>query len=152
MPTFNVLAYDGGNSQNILISNSQTMNTNGNLFVDGALSFPDTLLVDLSIPDVQLQTDTNAYTFNCPNNMTLLGLRLNLDTHGTSGNVTVTVSSGATTMITLSIVNTDTSATTQTVTSGNRTQGDPIVFKITATPSTNTSGLRAALEFRRTLG
>lgn len=120
------------------------------LYVQEA-SFEDTLLTELSISGVQLQTDTNAYRFNCPYALEITGLALNLDTHGTSGNVTVTVANGGTTMITLSITGTNTSANTTTVTSGTRSQGDVVTFAITATPTTNTDGLRAMLFFRRTL-
>ena len=114
-------------------------------------SFEDVLLVELSIPGVQLQTDTNAYRFNCPYNLEIESLGLFLDQHGTSGNVTVTVANGGTTMITLSITGTNTSANTATVTSGTRSQGDVVTFAITATPTTNTNGLRAMLFFRRTI-
>ncbi len=114
-------------------------------------SFEDVLLAELSISGVQLQTDTNAYRFNCPYALEIVGLRLDLDTHGTTGNVTVTVVNGGTTMITLSITGTNTSANTATVTSGTRSQGDVVTFAITATPTTNTNGLRAALLFRRVL-
>ena len=115
------------------------------------LSFEDTLLTELSIPGVQLQTDTNAYRFNCPYGLEIIGLRLNLDQHGTSGNVTVTVASGATTMITLNITGTNLNANTTTVSNGTRSQGDVVTFAITATPTTNTNGLRASLSFRRTV-
>ena len=114
-------------------------------------SFEDVLLAELSISGVQLQTDTNAYRFNCPYALEIIGLRLNLDQHGTSGNVTVTVANGGTTMITLSLTGINTVANTGTVTSGTRAQGDVVTFAITATPTTNTNGLRAALFFRRTL-
>jgi hypothetical protein len=114
-------------------------------------SFEDVLLAELSISGVQLQTDTNAYRFNCPYALEIIGLRLNLDQHDTSGNVTVTVANGGTTMITLSITGTNTAADTGTVTSGTRAQGDVVTFAITATPTTNTNGLRASLFFRRTL-
>jgi len=122
-----------------------------NVSIVNQLSFEDTLFTELSISGVQLQTDTNAYRFNCPYALEITGLALNLDTHGTSGNVTVTVANGGTTMITLSITGTNTSANTTTVTSGTRSQGDVVTFAITATPTTNTDGLRAMLFFRRTL-
>lgn len=114
-------------------------------------SFEDIIQVDLSIPGAPLETDTNAYRFNCPYNLEVTGLRLDLDTHGTSGNVTVTVASGATTMITLSATGTNTSATTTTVSNGTRSTGDEITLAITATPTSNTDGLRANLFFKRTL-
>ena len=110
--------------------------------------FDDVLLAELSIPNVQLQTDTNAYTFSCPYDLTITGVQLILDQHGTTGNVTVTISVvGGSTLNTTSITGTDT-GTSATFTS-NRDIGDDIRFAITATPSTNTNGLRANLLFRR---
>ena len=110
--------------------------------------FEDVLLIELSIPNVQLQTDTNAYTFSCPYNLTITGIQLYLDEHGTSGNVTVTTAVvGGSTLNTLSITDQNTGASA-TFTS-NRETGDDIRFAITATPTTNTNGLRANLLFRR---
>lgn len=110
--------------------------------------FDDVLLAELSIPGVQLQTDTNAYTFTCPYNLEITGIQLILDTHGTSGNVTVTTSVvGGSTLNTTSITGTNLFATATF--SSDRDQGDDIRFAITATPSTNTNGLRANLLFRR---
>jgi hypothetical protein len=143
--------HTNGVNERMRIASSGKVTINNDLDVQGDLRFEDTMLIELSIPGVQLQTDTNAYRFNCPYGMTITGLRLNLDQHGTSGNVTVTVASGATTMITLNITGTNLSANTTTVSSGTRSQGDVVTFAITATPTTNTNGLRAALSFRRTL-
>ena len=113
-------------------------------------SFEDVIMAELSIPGVQLQTDTNAFTFTCPYNLSLTGVQLILDSHGTSGNVTVTISVvGGSTLNTTSITGTNLFASS-TFTSS-RSQGDDIRFAITATPSTNTNGLRANLLFRRTL-
>ena len=110
--------------------------------------FDDVLMVELSIPNIQLQVDTNAYTFSCPYDLTLTGVQLFLDQHGTSGNVTVTISLvGGATLNTTSITGTDT-GTSATFTS-NRDIGDDIRFAITATPVSNTNGLRANLLFRR---
>ncbi len=110
--------------------------------------FDDVLLAELSIPNVQLQTDTNAYTFSCPYNLTITGIQLFLDEHTTSGNVTVTTSVvGGATLNTTSITGTNNSATA-TFTS-DRSTGDDIRFAITATPTSNTNGLRANLLFRR---
>lgn len=110
--------------------------------------FNDALLAELSIPGVQLQTDTNAYTFTCPFDIEITGIQLILDQHGTSGNVTVTTSVvGGSTLNTTSITGTDTSAVATF--SSDRSIGDDIRFAITATPTTNTNGLRANLLFRR---
>jgi hypothetical protein len=120
----------------------------GDLDVKGELYFSDALMAELSIPGVQLQTDTNAYTFTCPYDLEITGIQIILDSHGTSGNVTVTTSVvGGSTLNTTSITGTDLFATATF--SSNRSAGDDIRLAITATPSTNTNGLRANLLFRR---
>ena len=97
-----------------------------------------------------MQTDTNAFRFNCPYGLTVEGLTLYLDQHTTSGNVTVTVTNTTDTnqMISLSITGTNTSATTTTVSNAACGAGDVVTFAITATPA-NAQGLRANLRFRR---
>ena len=114
------------------------------------VSNDDVVIAELSIPGVDLQVDTNAFRFNCPYNLTVLGLDLYLDQHTTSGNVTVEVLNGeTTTVVTLSITGTNTSATTATITNPSCTSGDVITFQIDATPA-NAQGLRANLHYRRT--
>ena len=110
------------------------------------------MMTELSIPGVDVQTDTNAYRFNCPYNLTVASLVLNLDQHTTSGDVTVTVTNSTTNqvMITLSITGTGLSANTTTVSNASAAQGDTITFAVTATPA-NAQGLRAVLGFRRDL-
>jgi guanyl-specific ribonuclease Sa len=109
-------------------------------------------MAELSIPGVDIQTDTNAFRFNCPYALTVTGLDLYLDQHTTSGNVTVTVTNTTDTasMITLSVAGTSTSATTSTVSNASCDSGDIITFAITATPA-NAQGLRANLKFTRTV-
>ncbi len=77
---------------------------------------------------------------------------LAIDQHTTSGNVTVTVtnSTDANQMISLSITGTNQSANTSTVSNAQCDQGDVITVAITATPA-NAQGLRMALQFRRRL-
>jgi hypothetical protein len=117
---------------------------------DGSIYFEDFVIADLSIPGLDLQTDTNAYRFNCPYNLTVEGLQLYLDQHTTSGNVTVTVTNttDANQMISLSVTGTNTSASTTTVSNQDCDAGDIVTFAITATPA-NAQGLRANLQFRR---
>jgi hypothetical protein len=130
-------------------SANQILKTDGS----GALSFIDNtqvVLAELSIPGLDLQTDTNAFRFNCPYGLTVSKLDLYLDQHTTSGNVTVTVTNttDAASMITLSITGTSTSATTSSITNASCDSGDIITFAITATPA-NAQGLRANLTFVR---
>ena len=142
------------NSGNSAISFDGSANTeiNGTLSVSGSLSHEDFILAELSIPGVDLQTDTNAFRFNCPYNLNVEGLSLAIDQHTTSGNVTVTVtnSTDANQMISLSITGTNQSANTSTVSNAQCDQGDVITVAITATPA-NAQGLRMALQFRRRL-
>lgn len=116
------------------------------------ISFEDVLMTELSIPGVDVQTDTNAYRFNCPYNLTVGSLALNLDQHTTSGDVTVTVTNTTTsnTMITFSLTGTSLGGATTTVSNASAAQGDVITFAITATPA-DAQGLRAILGFRRDL-
>jgi len=132
-------------------SANQILKTNGS----GALSFTDindVVMAELSIPGIDIQTDTNAFRFNCPYALTVTGLDLYLDQHTTSGNVTVTVTNttDSASMITLSVAGTSTSATTSTVTNASCDSGDIITFAITATPA-DAQGLRANLKFTRTV-
>jgi len=132
--------------------NSTNLSVNGTTTLEGAVSFPDVLITELSIPNIDVQANTNAFRFNCPYGLTVTGLRLDLDQHTTSGDVTVTVtnSTDSNTMITLSITGTNLSANTTTVSNASADQGDIITFAITATPA-NAQGLRATLEFKRDL-
>lgn len=132
--------------------NSTNLSVNGTTTLEGAVSFPDVLITELSIPNTDVQTNTNAFRFNCPYGLTVTGLRLDLDQHTTSGDVTVTVtnSTDSNTMITLSVTGTNLSANTTTVSNASADQGDIITFAITATPA-NAQGLRATLEFKRDL-
>ena len=125
---------------------------NGDVHISGSASFADVLMTELSIPGIDAMTDTNAYRFNCPYNLTVTGLRLDMDQHSTSGDVTVTVTNSTTsnTMITLSVTGTSLAGNTQNVTNASAAQGDTITFAITATPA-DVQGLRATLQFRRDL-
>ena len=112
--------------------------------------YTDSIITELSIPGVDIQTDTNAFRFNCPYGLVVTGLDLYLDQHSTSGSVTVTVTNttDSNSMISLSVTGTNTSATTTTVTNATCDSGDIITFAITATPA-NAQGLRANLHFTR---
>ena len=149
-----------GSSQRVGINQSTTANAeldifgqvaiSGSVAITGSLSFPDVIMTELSIPGVDVQTDTNAYRFNCPYDLTVESLELFLDQHSTSGNVTVTLTNttDSNTMITLSIAGTNLSALTTSVSNAACGGGDIITFAITATPA-NAQGLRAILTFSR---
>lgn len=149
MAELKLISYDVSGQSIKQPTSSDYTSTTGDLSV-GSIAFDDVLMAELSIPGVQLQTDTNAFTFTCPYDLSLTGVQLILDNHGTSGNVTVTIAVvGGSTLNTTSITGTDSFATSTF--SSSRSAGDDIRFAITATPSTNTDGLRANLLFRRTI-
>ena len=133
-------------------SPAHALDVTGGATFSQPISFEDVLMTELSIPGIDLQTDTNAYRFNCPYNLTVGSLALNLDQHTTSGDVTVTVTNTTTsnTMITFSLTGTSLGGATTTVSNASAAQGDVITFAITATPA-NAQGLRAILGFRRDL-
>tara|TARA_A100001201_G_scaffold101784_1_gene87399 strand:- start:280 stop:843 length:564 start_codon:yes stop_codon:yes gene_type:complete len=156
------IGFDTDGSTSMVLSGSRvgigtttpqaTLDVNGGATFASPISFPDVLLAELSIPGIDLQTDTNAFRFNCPYDLDVTSLALTLDQHSTSGPVTVTVTNTTTsnTMITLSITGTNLGAATTTVANASAGQGDAITFAITATPA-NAQSLRASLGFRRDL-
>jgi len=164
--TTNALRVKGATSRVGIFEDSptDTLDVGGGLFVSssavvqqnatvsGSLSFEDIIMAELSIPGVDVQTDTNAFRFNCPYGLTVTALGLALDQHTTSGNVTVTVTNttDTNTMITLSLTGTSLGGQTTTVSNASCDQGDVITFAITATPA-NAQGLRATLFFRRNI-
>jgi len=110
----------------------------------------EVIVAELSIPGVDLQTDTNAFRFNCPFGLTVSKLELYLDQHTTSGDVTVTLTNttDSLSMITLTLGTTTTSGSTTTVSNSSCDAGDALTLAITATPA-NAQGLRANLFFTR---
>ena len=149
-----MLYVDGGNNTvGVNVSNPTVdLEVDGDVHISGSASFADVLMTELSIPGIDVTTDTNAYRFNCPYNLTVTGLRLDMDQHSTSGDITVTVTNSTTsnTMITLTIAGTSLAGNTSNVTNASAAQGDTITFAITATPA-DVQGLRATLQFRRDL-
>ena len=128
----------------------QLTNPFGSSVLYSYADYTDSIITELSIPGLDLQTDTNAFRFNCPYNLVVTGLDLYLDQHSTSGDVTVTVTNttDSNSMVSLTVSGTSTSATTTTVTNATCDSGDIITFAITATPA-NAQGLRANLHFTR---
>ena len=127
------------------------LRVSGTTQFDSAISFEDVIMAELSVPGVDLQTDTNAYRFTSPYNLELLSLGLTLDTAASSGDTTINVTNPDDgTLITATISATNDFVTQDTVTSGSRSQGDNITFEITAA-GTGAQGLRANLYFRRTI-
>lgn len=139
----NILDNSGGNCI--------TFDGSGNTQIDGNLSFEDVIMAELSITGLDLQTDSNAFRFNCPYNLELTSMSLGLDSTASANNTTVNVTNSTDgTLITATISATNDSVVQSTVTSGSRSQGDDITFEITAA-GTGAQGLRANLFFRRTI-
>lgn len=145
-----VRIWDSYSSTYDTIVNSD-LRVSGTTQFDSAISFEDVIMAELSIPGLDLQTDTNAYRFTTPYNLELLALGLVLDETASSGNTTVNVTNPDDgTLITATISATNNFVLQSTVTSGSRSQGDNITFEITAA-GTGAQGLRANLTFRRTI-
>ena len=128
------------------------LEVDGDTYISGAFSAPDVLMTELSIPGIDVTTDTNAYRFNCPYNLIATSLTIAMDQHSTSGDVVVTVTNSTTSnaMMIVTASGTSMSATTSNVTNDSAAQGDAITFAITATPA-DVQGLRAVFGFRRDL-
>jgi hypothetical protein len=148
-----VRIWDTFNSAYDTVVNSD-LRVSGTTQFDSAISFEDTIMAELSIPDVDLQIDTNAFTFNVPYALTFDKVDLYLDQESSSGNVTVTVKNVTAdppeTIFEPSISSgvksgSDTTATNASVSSGTR-----IRIAITGA-GTTAQGLRANLTFKRDL-
>ena len=127
------------------------LRVSGTTQFDSAISFEDVIMAELSIPGVDLQTDSNAYTFTCPYNLQLESLSLILDQTASSGNTTVNVTNPTDgTLITATLTAGSDGTVQTTVTSGSRSQGDNVTFEITAA-GTGAQTLRGNLTFRRTV-
>lgn len=124
------------------------------LTVSGSLSFEDYIMAELSIAGLDLQTDTNAFTFNCPYNLDFERLDIYLDTASSSGTVTVTVTNLTPnpdeSIFSASIISGNTSGNDSSASNASVDSGDQIRFAITAA-GTGAQGLRANVRFRRRL-
>lgn len=109
--------------------------------------FEDYIIAELSIPGLDIQTDSNAYTFNCPYNMIFERLDADLDS---SGSLTLTVTNLQDNQTVFSLTISNASSGGVDVTAANETadQGDRIRFAISAV-SGSPQGLRANVRFRR---
>ena len=68
------------------------LEVSGNVYLSGSLSHGDVMLLELSVPGVDLQTDTYAHRIYAPYNLDIDNVMYVLDSHNTaSGNVTVTL-------------------------------------------------------------
>ena len=112
---------------------ASAINVVGDAEVGGNFSFEDVIMAELSITGLDLQTDSNAFRFNCPYNLELTSMSLGLDSTASANNTTVNVTNSTDgTLITATISATNDSVVQSTVTSGSRSQGDDITFEITS--------------------
>lgn len=122
--------------------------------ISGSLSFEDLIMAELTIPGLQAQTDTNAYTFDLPYDVTFHRMTTRATRNvSNSGNTTVTVSNGAgTTLATTTITAAQAigRTTTNSFTSGSQSENTLIRFAITAVGS-NVQDIRTNLYFRRNI-
>jgi hypothetical protein len=127
---------------------------NASLTVETGISFEDVIMAELTIPGVQAQTDTNAFSFDLPYSVTFHKLVTRATRNvGNSGDTTVTVSNGAgTTLATTTITSAQAvgRTTTTSISSGDQSGNTIIKFAISAVGS-NVQDLRANLFFKRNL-
>ena len=116
------------------------------------ISFEDTMIIELTIPGLIAQTDTNAYTFNLPYDVTFHRMSIYLTRpQVSSGNTSVTLSTvGGTTLATATVTSTQhaDNATTTNFTSASQTTGTAIRLAITSVGG-SVQDIRANLYFRR---
>ena len=138
----NILDNSGGNCI--------TFDGSGNTQIDGNLSFGDVMLLELSVPNVDLQTDTYAHRIYAPYGMDIENVMYVLDSHNTSGNVTVTLTNTTSNVLMSSVTMAGTAITgsDDTITSASVAQGDSLTFAITEAAGVS-QGLHAMLYFRR---
>lgn len=139
---------DGNN--NALFMGNVVMSSS--LVVETGISYEDVIMAELTIPGVQAQTDTDAFSFDLPYGVTFHKLVTRATRNvGNSGDTTVTVANGAgTTLATTTITSAQAvgRTTTTSISSGNQTENTIIRFAITAVGS-NVQDLRANLFFKR---
>lgn len=120
--------------------------------ISGSLSFEDVIIAELTIPGLQAQTDTNAYTFNLPYAVTFHRMTTFITRNvGSTGSTTITASNLAGNAIaTTTITATQTLAQTSTTTITNASQGNGVGIRLAITAvGSNVQDIRTSLYFRR---
>lgn len=130
-----------------------TLSVTGSDGNSGAASFEDYIMAELSIPGLDIQNDTNAYTFNCPYDMVFEQMDIYMDTANSTNDLDVdmiNVDDSSNVIFDINniqnsgnTVTSDTSPTNATV-----SRGDRIRFRI-ANVSGSPQGCRANVRFRR---
>lgn len=149
-----MLFVDGGNDRvGLGVSTpAHSLEVSGNVYLSGTLSHGDVMLLELSVPNVDLQTDTYAHRIYAPYNMDIDNVMYILDSHNTSGNVTVTLTNTTSNTLMSSVTMAGNAVTGSdfTITSASVAQGDSLTFAITEAAGAS-QGLHAMLYFRRSI-
>jgi len=127
------------------------VDNNGVTVQNGNLSFEDVMVIELSIPGLDLQTDPTAFVFNCPYDLDILGLDLHLQTAGSSlTRVELTGSGTGITSVSLNASVLSGSSPAINSPTGSLGKDDSVIFNIT-NAGTNAQGLRANMFFQRVI-
>ena len=136
-------------SSNLSFSGSLFLNNTEKLIdSQGDHAFLQTMVVELSIPGTDVQTDSSAFRFFCPYDMTINELQLYLDSIDSGEDVTVQLSGSGGFTQSLTLNGTDNASTGSL--NGSVQSGELVNFEITTVNGT-VQGLIANLLYRRTL-
>lgn len=135
-----------------------TFDGSGNVTIVNDIAFEDHIIAELSVPGTAIQTTTNAFTFNCPYNITVERLDVFLSTDcGAAGSVRVAVTGSTAAggsqqgVVGATITGNNVfNANSTTITNGNRDANTRLTFAIETTDN-EARNLRANLQFRRRL-
>jgi len=137
-------------------NNSADIGSSSNIWAEGHFGKvfkEDYLMIELSIPGLNIQNDTNAFTFNCPYNMTFEQLDVYMDTADASNDLDVDVINlDDSSNVIFDIDNIQNSGSTVTsdtsAANSNVDLGDRIRFRI-SNVSGSPQGCRVNVRFRR---
>lgn len=150
--------FQGNNASFNEITASSNLSFSGDLFLNNTEKLIDsqgdhallqTMVVELSIPGTDVQTDSSAFRFFCPYNLTVNELQLNLDENNSGEAVTVQISGSQGFTQSLTLTGPTNNGTTGSL-NGSLQAGELLNFEITSVTGTP-QGLIANLLYRRTL-
>jgi len=147
-----------GNNASFNEVTSSNLSFSGDLFLNNTEKLIDsqgdhallqTMVVELSIPGTDVQTDSSAFRFFCPYDLTIDELQLNLDENNSGEAVTVQISGSEGFTQSLTLTGPTDNGTTGSL-DGSLQAGELLNFEITSVTGTP-QGLIANLLYRRTL-
>ena len=150
--------FQGNNASFNEITASSNLSFSGDLFLNNTEKLIDsqgdhallqTMVVELSIPGTDVQTDSSAFRFFCPYDLAVDELQLNVDSIDTGEDVTVQISGSQGYTQSLTINGPTDNASTGSL-NGSFQAGELLNFEITSVNGT-VQGLIANLLYRRTL-